>query len=111
MRSHYCGEITKALLDQEIEICGWVNNRRDHGGVIFLDVRDRKGIIQVVYQPSNPIFSIAEQVRHEYVIQVKGKVRLRPEGMSNSNITTGDIEVLGNELTILNRSEPLPFMI
>ena len=109
MRSHYCGEITESLLGQHVELCGWVHNRRDHGGVIFLDVRDREGIVQVVYQPDTPVFQLAEQLRHEYVIQIKGQVRERPEGMINPNLPTGKVEILGSELKILNRSEPLPF--
>lgn len=110
MRSHYCGEMNELLLGQQVELCGWVHNRRDHGGVIFLDVRDRKGIVQVVYQPDNEaIFPLAQQLRHEFVIAVKGVVRERPAGMINPAIASGKIEILGTDLTILNRSEPLPF--
>ncbi len=112
MRTHYCGQVTAAHVDQNIEICGWAHRRRDHGGVIFIDVRDREGIVQVVYDPDKPeMFKIAESVRNEFVLQVKGKVRRRPEGTVNPNIPTGEIEILGNELIILNRSETPPYMI
>jgi len=112
MRSHYCGQTTADLLGQEVKLAGWVHRRRDHGGVIFIDLRDREGIVQVVVAPlQGEAFSKAESIRSEYVIQVKGKVRRRPEGTVNSNLQTGDIEVAASELTILNRSEPLPFPI
>ncbi|EKD53871.1 MAG: hypothetical protein ACD_60C00143G0013 [uncultured bacterium] len=112
MRSHYCGHITPKLLEQEVQLAGWVHRRRDHGGVIFLDLRDREGIVQVVVAPSNKdAFKIAESLRSEYVLQVKGRVRLRPEGTVNRELPTGEVEVEGLELTILNRSEPLPFPI
>lgn len=111
MRSHYCGEVDETLIDKDVEICGWVHNRRDHGGVIFLDVRDREGIVQVVFNPDNKeSFSIAEQIRHEYVIQVKGHVRNRPEGMINSKLRSGKIEILGLQLNILNKAETPPFL-
>jgi aspartyl-tRNA synthetase len=112
MRSHYCGEITTKYLDQEVELAGWVHRRRDHGGVIFLDVRDREGIVQVVIAPTHPeAFKIAESIRHEYVIQIKGRVRHRPAGTVNKEMYTGEIEVNGLELTILNRADPMPFPI
>ncbi|MCW5589941.1 MAG: aspartate--tRNA ligase [Legionellales bacterium] len=111
MRSHSCGDITQSLLGEEISLCGWVNRRRDHGGVIFIDLRDRTGIVQVVYDPDLPdIFKIAETVRNEYVLQVKGRIRPRPEGTENPEMKTGFVEVLGLELTVLNRVEPLPFI-
>ncbi len=111
MRSHYCGEVTSSCLQEEVQICGWVHNRRDHGGVIFLDVRDRTGLVQVVYEPEKvEVFSIAEQLRHEYVIKVKGVVRHRPEGMVNPNMASGEIEVLGNSLSILNVAKTPPFL-
>ncbi len=110
MRSHYCGQVTESLLGEEVTLCGWVNRRRDHGGVIFIDLRDRTGLVQVVYDPDLPdIFKRAEQVRNEYVLQIKGRVRVRPEGTINPEIATGKIEVLGLELTILNSVTPLPF--
>lgn len=112
MRSHYCGEVTTTLLDQEVQLAGWVHRRRDHGGVIFLDLRDREGIVQVVLAPSHPdAFKAAESIRNEYVIQVKGRVRRRPDGTINKDLATGEIEVDGLELTILNRAEPTPFPI
>lgn len=112
MRSHYCGEVTTKLLDQEISLVGWVHRRRDHGGVIFLDLRDREGIVQVVFAPANAdAFRLAETIRTEYVVQVKGKVRRRPDGTVNPDLPTGEIEINGLELTILNRSEPTPFPI
>jgi aspartyl-tRNA synthetase len=112
MRSHYCGQVTTKLLDQEVLLAGWVHRRRDHGGVIFLDLRDREGLIQVVFAPSHPeAFKLAETVRNEFVIQVKGRVRRRPEGTVNPDLATGEVEVDGLELTILNRAEPTPFPI
>ncbi|MDH5727883.1 MAG: aspartate--tRNA ligase, partial [Gammaproteobacteria bacterium] len=112
MRSHYCGLITEKLVDQEVEISGWVHRRRDHGGVIFLDMRDREGLVQVVFDPDIPdVFATAERVRSEYVLNIKGKVRLRPADTENSNMHTGKIEILGKSLTILNKSETPPFQI
>lgn len=112
MRSHYCGHINETHVDQEVTLCGWVQHRRDHGGVIFLDVRDREGVAQVVYDPDTvEAFTLAEKVRNEYVLQVKGRVRLRPEGTGNSEMATGQIEVLGKELVILNASETPPFQL
>ncbi len=112
MRTHYCAEPGVDEIDETIELCGWVNRRRDHGGVIFIDLRDRTGIVQVVYDPDLPeVFATAERVRNEYVLRVKGRVRRRPEGTVNPDIPTGEIEVLGQELEILNASDPLPFML
>jgi len=112
MRSHYCGEVTTTLLDQDVKLAGWVHRRRDHGGVIFLDLRDREGIVQIVVAPSNQeAFRIAESLRNEYVVQIKGRVRRRPDGTVNKELATGEIEVDGLELTILNRAEPTPFPI
>ncbi len=110
MRSHYCGEINESLNGQEIEVCGWVHRRRDHGGVIFIDLRDREGLLQVVFDPDRAaIFAEAERIRSEFVLQVKGLVRPRPEGTVNPNMRTGQVEVLAHELKILNRSETPPF--
>ena len=110
MRTHYCGEIDESLVGQEIEVCGWVHRRRDHGGVIFIDLRDREGLLQVVFDPDRPeIFAEAERIRSEYVLKVKGLVRPRPEGTVNPNMRTGQIEVLAHELEVLNRSETPPF--
>ena len=110
MRSHYCGEIDESLVGQEIEVCGWVHRRRDHGGVIFIDLRDREGLLQVVFDPDRAeIFAQAERIRSEYVLKVKGLVRPRPDGTVNPNMRTGQIEVLAHDLEILNKSETPPF--
>ncbi len=112
MRSHYCGEVNAANIDQGVEFCGWVNRRRDHGGVIFIDLRDRSGLVQVVYDPDLPdVFATAEQVRNEFVVRVRGRVRARPEGTVNKELPTGEVEVLGQELQILNRAETPPFQL
>ena len=112
MRTHYCGEVTESLIDQEITVTGWVHRRRDHGGVIFIDLRDREGLLQVVYDPDiEDAFATAESVRSEYVLQVKGLVRYRPEGTKNDKLATGQVEVLGKELTILNKADTPPFML
>ncbi|MDR3492749.1 MAG: aspartate--tRNA ligase [Gammaproteobacteria bacterium] len=112
MRSHYCGEVTTKLLDKDVLIVGWVHRRRDHGGVIFLDLRDREGLVQVVFAPENKTaFATAETVRNEYVLQIKGKVRHRPAGTVNKDLATGEIEIDAQEITILNRAEPTPFPI
>ncbi len=110
MRSHYCGEINESLNGTEIEVCGWVHRRRDHGGVIFIDLRDREGLLQVVFDPDRAdIFAQAERIRSEYVLKVKGLVRPRPDGTVNPNMRTGEVEVLAHELEILNKSETPPF--
>ncbi|GBE07803.1 aspartate--tRNA ligase [bacterium BMS3Abin11] len=112
MRTHNCGEVTEKHIDDTVELCGWVNRRRDHGGVIFIDLRDRTGIVQVVFDPDEvAAFEQAEHVRNEYVLRVKGRVRHRPEGTVNLNIPTGKIEVYTTELEVLNSCEPLPFQI
>jgi aspartyl-tRNA synthetase len=112
MRSHYCGIIDEQLIDQEIKLCGWVHRRRDHGGVIFVDLRDREGLAQVVFDPEYAdIFAEAEQIRSEYVLQVVGRVRLRPVGTENTQLKTGRVEVLAQQLTVLNASESLPFQL
>lgn len=110
MRSHYCGQVDESLIGEEIAVCGWVHRRRDHGGVIFIDLRDREGLLQVVFDPDRAeIFAEAERIRGEYVLAVKGVVRQRPEGTINPNMRTGQVEVLAHELTVLNRSETPPF--
>ncbi|MEM5528509.1 aspartate--tRNA ligase [Gammaproteobacteria bacterium AS21] len=112
MRSHYCGDLRKVQAGEEVTIVGWVHRRRDHGGVIFLDVRDREGIVQVVFDPDREAsFATADSVRNEYVIEIKGLVRDRPEGTVNPDMGTGEIEVLGKELVILNKSETPPFQL
>jgi len=112
MRSHYCGQVTETLLDQDVTLCGWAHRRRDHGGVIFIDLRDREGLVQVVIDPDTPeAFAAAERVRNEYVLRIVGRVRRRPPGTENPNLPTGAVEVLAREVEILNRSEPLPFQL
>jgi aspartyl-tRNA synthetase len=112
MRTHRCGELNEANLGQTVVLCGWVHRRRDHGGVIFIDLRDREGLVQVVFDPDCPeAFVLAETVRSEYVLRVHGKVRARPEGTANPTIATGGIEVLATELEILNKAETPPFPI
>ena len=110
MRSHYCGDLRAAHDGETVSLCGWVHRRRDHGGVIFLDVRDRSGLVQVVFDPdTEEAFALADRVRSEYVIALTGRVRMRDESVRNPRMGTGDIEVLGKELTILNRAETPPF--
>jgi aspartyl-tRNA synthetase len=110
MRSHYCGQVDDSLIGEQISVTGWVHRRRDHGGVIFVDLRDREGLLQVVFDPDTPdIFAEAERIRGEYVLAVKGLVRPRPEGTVNPNMATGKVEVLAQELTTLNDSETPPF--
>lgn len=112
MRSHYCGQITEAELDSEITVCGWVHNRRDHGGVIFIDLRDRAGIVQIVIDPDTPeSFATAERVRGEFVLRAKGRVRRRPEGTENTDMVTGKVEVLVKDLEVLNAAATIPFQI
>jgi aspartyl-tRNA synthetase len=112
MRSHYCGQVTEALAGQTVRVCGWVHRRRDHGGVIFVDLRDREGLLQVVFDPdAAAIFAQAEKLRSEFVVQVSGKVRPRPAGTENANLKTGKIEVLATALEVLNRSETPPFQL
>lgn len=109
MRSLYCGEVNESHIGQEVTLCGWVNRRRDLGAVIFLDLRDREGLVQVVYDPDLPeVIAIANTLRNEFCVQLKGKVRARPDGQINKDMKTGAIEILGLELTILNKSAPLP---
>ena len=112
MRSHYCGLVTEALIGQTVTLCGWVNRRRDHGGVIFVDLRDREGYVQVVCDPDRPeMFKVAEELRNEFCVQVKGLVRARPEGTTNDSLKSGKIEVLCHELKVLNPSVTPPFQL
>ncbi len=112
MRSHKCGELNVAHLGEVVDLCGWVHRRRDHGGVIFIDLRDRAGLVQVVFDPDlADIFAVAESVRSEYVLKMQGKVRARPAGTVNSNMATGEIEVLIQQLEVLNKSETPPFPV
>ena len=112
MRSHHCGEINEALIEQTVTLCGWVNRRRDHGGVIFIDLRDGEDLVQVVFDPDLPeVFHLAERVRNEFVLRISGKVRARPAGTENLDRKTGKIEVLGQALTILANAETPPFQL
>jgi aspartyl-tRNA synthetase len=112
MRTQYCGELNSAHIDQTVTVCGWVNRRRDHGGVIFVDLRDREGLLQVVFDPDDAaMFADAERLRNEFVIRVSGRVRNRPEGTANPNMPTGEIELLSQRLEILNVSETPPFQL
>ena len=112
MRTHFCGELNKKNLKQEVTLCGWVNRRRDHGGVIFLDLRDKKGLAQVVINPeTSDTFKLAESVRNEFVLKITGNVIARASEMINKKIPTGEIEVLASEIKILNTSKPIPFQL
>jgi aspartyl-tRNA synthetase len=112
MRSHYCGELHAGLLDETVRLAGWVHRRRDHGGVIFVDLRDRSGLVQVVFDPDRAeIFALAEQLRSEFVVAVEGRVRRRPDGTENPHLPTGEVELLGLGLRVLNRAETPPFQL
>jgi aspartyl-tRNA synthetase len=112
MRSHYCGQVDEGLLGREISVAGWVHRRRDHGGVIFVDLRDRDGLLQIVFDPEvAAVFHEAERLRNEFVIRVTGKVRARPSGTVNANLASGAVELLAAQLEVLNRCEPLPFQL
>jgi len=112
MRTHYCGDVGESSIGQVITVAGWAQRRRDHGGVIFVDLRDRHGLLQVVFDPDRAdVFAMAERVRNEYVLKVTGLVRARPAGTANVNLKSGQVELLCHELEILNRSEPLPFQL
>ena len=112
MRSHYCGQLSAGLIGEEVALCGWVHRRRDHGGVIFIDLRDRDGLAQVVYDPDRAdSFALAETLRNEFVIRITGRVRRRPEGTINPNLATGEVEVLGHTLEILNKARTPPFQL
>src|SRR5437763_1750863 len=112
MRTHYCGELSAALVDRSGTLCGWAHRRRDHGGVIFIDLRDREGLAQVVCDPDRAeAFRAAERVCNEFVVRVSGKVRRRPEGTVNPELRSGEVEVLAHEVEILNAAAPLPFQL
>ncbi|SOC57181.1 aspartyl-tRNA synthetase [Chromohalobacter canadensis] len=112
MRSHYCGQLNETQVDQEVALCGWVHRRRDHGGVIFLDLRDRDGIAQVVVDPDTPeAFANADRARNEFVLRIRGRIRLRPEGTQNPNMPTGMIEVLASDVEVLNTAATPPFQL
>ena len=109
MRSIYCGQLNKTHVDQEVELCGWINKRRDLGGLIFVDLRDREGLVQVVFDPEvEGLMDTANKLRQEFCVRLKGVVRARPESQVNKDMATGEVEIFGTELTIINRSEPLP---
>jgi aspartyl-tRNA synthetase len=110
MRSHYCGQLNRSQIGEEITVAGWVHRRRDHGGVIFVDLRDQEGLLQIVFDPDTPeMFAEAERLRGEYVLSVHGRLRERPEGTINSELPTGEVELLATELTVLNKSKTPPF--
>ncbi|HEX5458444.1 MAG TPA: aspartate--tRNA ligase [Steroidobacteraceae bacterium] len=112
MRTHYCGQVDEKLIGQTVEVAGWVHRRRDHGGIIFVDLRDREGLLQVVFDPdAAEVFREAERLRNEFVIRVKGRVRERPSGTVNASLASGRVELLAEELELFNRSEPLPFQL
>jgi len=112
MRTHYCGSLNASFIDHEVTLCGWVHRRRDHGGVIFIDLRDHTGLAQVVFDPDRvEAFETADLVRNEYVLRVSGKVRARPEGTVNPDLPTGEIEVLGHKIEVLNRAHTPPFQL
>jgi aspartyl-tRNA synthetase len=112
MRSHYCGQVNEELIGRDVTVAGWVHRRRDHGGVIFVDLRDREGLLQIVFDPqAAAVFAEAERLRNEFVVRVRGRVRARPAGTVNPHLASGGIELLAQELELLNRSEPLPFQL
>jgi len=112
MRTHYCGQVDERLSGQEVTVAGWVHRRRDHGGVIFVDLRDREGLLQIVFDPqAAAVFAEAERLRNEYVVRVRGRVRARPAGTANPGLASGQVELLAGELELLNRAEPLPFQL
>ncbi|MFQ5993844.1 MAG: aspartate--tRNA ligase [Acidiferrobacterales bacterium] len=112
MRSHFCGQVDESLIGKPVSVCGWVHSYRDHGGLIFVDLRDREGILQVVFDPNQTdAFSVAENVRNEYVLRAEGRVRRRPEGTENPHLPTGQVEVVGAKLEVLNKSDVLPFQL
>jgi aspartyl-tRNA synthetase len=112
MRTHYCGQVDESLTGKVVTVAGWAHRRRDHGGVIFVDLRDREGLLQIVFDPDKAtVFAMAERVRNEFVLKVTGLVRARPPGTANPHLKSGQVELLCQELEILNRSEPLPFQL
>jgi aspartyl-tRNA synthetase len=113
MRTHSCGEVSETDLGSKIRIVGWTNKWRDHGGVVFIDLRDRSGVVQVVFSPEIDveIHKAAHKIRNEFVLQVEGEVRERPEGTVNTSIPTGKVEVVARAFTVLNECKPLPFMV
>src|SRR5579862_2768159 len=112
MRTHYCGQVDESSIGKVVTVAGWAHRRRDHGGVIFVDLRDRTGLLQLVFNPDAArVFATAERVRNEFVLEVTGLARERPPGTANAHLKSGQVELLCQELDILNRSEPLPFQL
>src|SRR3712207_1092090 len=112
MRTYYCGEVKKENIGETVTLCGWVNRRRDHGGVIFIDLRDREGLVQIVFDPDiSEAFATAEKVRSEYVLAIQGEIRKRPPGTENSQMPTGQVEVLARQVKVLNEAETPPFQL
>ncbi len=112
MRTHYCGQVNESLIGSSVSVAGWVHRRRDHGGVIFVDLRDREGLVQIVFNPDAvAVFAAAEKLRHEFVVRVTGKVRERPVGTVNASLASGRIEIVASEVELLNRADPLPFQL
>ncbi|AJC48427.1 aspartate--tRNA ligase [Allofrancisella guangzhouensis] len=111
MRTHYSSDINEKLENQKVTVCGWVHRRRDHGGVIFLDIRDRTGLVQLVFNPDNENFKTADSLRSEFVIKAEGVVNLRPEGQENKNLASGKVEIIGEKLEIINKSKTIPFQL
>ena len=110
MRTYYCNQINESKIDKEIQVCGWVNKIRDHGGVIFIDLRDIKGLVQIVVNPDNTsLFNLAESLRTEYIISVTGKPRLRPSGSENMKIASGKVEVVSSKIELLSKAVTPPF--
>ena len=110
MRTYYCNQINESQIESEVQVCGWVNKIRDHGGVIFIDLRDIKGLVQIVVNPDNKnLFNLAESIRSEYIISVTGKPRLRPPGSENLKIDSGKVEIVSSQLEILSKAETPPF--
>src|SRR5436190_10440150 len=112
MRTHYCGLVDENRIGERVTLCGWADTRRDHGGVIFIDLRDHEGVVQVVVEPDNvPAFAAAAQVRYEFCLRIAGTVRARPASQVNDKLGTGKIEVLAGTVEVLNAAAPLPFML
>src|SRR3990167_6252200 len=112
MRSHYCQDVNESLVGKEVALCGWVHRRRDHGGLLFVDLRDRSGLVQIVCNPSvKAVFDIAETLRNEYVVKVSGNVCHRPQGTINPNLDSGEVEVAATAITLFNKSSSLPFNV
>ncbi|ORM38871.1 aspartate--tRNA ligase [Francisella endosymbiont of Ornithodoros moubata] len=111
MRTHYSSDINEKLQGQKVTVCGWVHRRRDHGGIIFLDIRDRTGLVQLVFNPDNDNFKVADSLRSEFVIKAEGVVNLRPEGQENKNIASGKVEIVGDSIEVINKSRTIPFQL